>query len=571
MAQVRLKKIRRPVRPIGMSVVDSRGFYRFLEIIPGLLTWTALLGSVILSAFLPEWAAYFIIAFDLMWLLKSFRMSTALVRGYNRLHRARKIDWQARVEQLHDVETSLSMVQDSYQRSRRPNIIHHLIPTKANRHLINSYRAKRHNVLDLQRFVEYSHTLLNPKDIYHATILAVYNESIETLRPSIEALLSANYNPKRIILVIAYEARGGKETAQNVALLEKDYAHRFGGFLAVCHPADIVGEVRGKGGNITFAGRRLLKYVDDRQIPRQNVVVTTLDSDNRASAEYFNYLTYLYVTEPNRRQKSFQPIPMFFNNIWDVPAPVRIIATGNSFWLIIETVRPHRLRNFASHAQGLETLVDTDFWSTETIVEDGHQFWRTYFTYNGDHQVVPIFSPIYQDAVLSQTYWRTFKNQYVQLRRWAWGVSDFPFVARNMAKNGQIGLAEKFVQIFRLLESHFTWATAPLILTFAAWLPLFINPAFKNMVLVHQLPVIASRLMTFATLGIFVTIWISIISLPPRPARVKRHRSIFMLLQWVLMPVTAIVFGSFAAIDAQTRLMLGKYLDFKVTEKAVKR
>lgn len=150
-------------------------------------------------------------------------------------------------------------------------------------------------------------------------------------------------------------------------------------------------------------------------------------------------------------------------------------------------------------------------------------------------------------------------------------MSDFPYVARHMAKNDQISFSEKFVQLFRLLESHLSWATAPLILTFAAWLPLFINPNFKNMVLVHQLPIVASRLMTFATLGIFVTIWISVISLPPRPARVKRHRSIWMLLQWILMPVTAIFFGSFAAIDAQTRLMIGRYLDFKVTEKAVKK
>ncbi len=571
MAQIRLKKRQQKVRPLAMSMVDGRGFYRLFEIIPGFLTWLILLGSVALSAFVPEWAAYFIIAFDLMWLLKSFRMSTSLVRGYSRLHRARKIDWQARVEQLYDIETSLERAQLSFQRSTKPRAIWHLIPTRRHREAIDAYQAKRQNVLDLQRFMSQSHALIKPDDIYHAVILAVYNESIETIVPSLEALLASKYNLKRIILVIAYEERGGQQTAENIARLEKDYAKRFGGFLKVCHPKDIKGEVIGKGGNITYAGRALLKYVDEREINRANVVVTTLDADNRVSEDYFNYLTYLYATEPNRKQKSFQPIPMFFNNIWDVPAPVRIIATGNSFWLIIETVRPHRLRNFASHAQGLESLVDTDFWSTETIVEDGHQFWRTYFTYNGDHQVVPVFSPIYQDAVLSRTYLRTFKNQYVQLRRWAWGVSDFPYVARHMAKNDQISFSEKFVQLFRLLESHLSWATAPLILTFAAWLPLFINPNFKNMVLVHQLPIVASRLMTFATLGIFVTIWISVISLPPRPARVKRHRSIWMLLQWILMPVTAIFFGSFAAIDAQTRLMIGRYLDFKVTEKAVKK
>lgn len=230
MAQIRLKKRQQKVRPLAMSMVDGRGFYRLFEIIPGFLTWLILLGSVALSAFVPEWAAYFIIAFDLMWLLKSFRMSTSLVRGYSRLHRARKIDWQARVEQLYDIETSLERAQLSFQRSTKPRAIWHLIPTRRHREAIDAYQAKRQNVLDLQRFMSQSHALIKPDDIYHAVILAVYNESIETIVPSLEALLASKYNLKRIILVIAYEERGGQQTAENIARLEKDYAKRFGVF-----------------------------------------------------------------------------------------------------------------------------------------------------------------------------------------------------------------------------------------------------------------------------------------------------------------------------------------------------
>jgi hypothetical protein len=41
-----------------------------------------------------------------------------------------------------------------------------------------------------------------------------------------------------------------------------------------------------------------------------------------------------------------------------------------------------------------------------------------------------------------------------------------------------------------------------------------------------------------------------------------------MVLQWALLPVTSMFFSAFAAINAQTRLMFGRYLEFYVTEKA---
>jgi hypothetical protein len=71
--------------------------------------------------------------------------------------------------------------------------------------------------------------------------------------------------------------------------------------------------------------------------------------------------------------------------------------------------------------------------------------------------------------------------------------------------------------------------------------------------------------------GLIATIFFSMLTLPPKPARYRRHRTLFMVLQWVYLPVTAVVYNSFAAYYSQTRLLLGKYMDkFDVTEKAVK-
>ena len=133
------------------------------------------------------------------------------------------------------------------------------------------------------------------------------------------------------------------------------------------------------------------------------------------------------------------------------------------------------------------------------------------------------------------------------------------------------GQGLQLIQFGRLFEGHFTWATAPLILGFVAYLPLYLNRSFSHESLAYQLPIITSRIMTLSSVTIIITALISIISLPPRPPRYRRSRGILMVLQWLLLPVTSIGFGAFAAINAQTRLMFGRYLEFYVTEKSTRK
>jgi len=521
--------------------------------------WAVLLVPILLAFKAPVALAYIVIAYNLFWLMKSTRMSYALLRGFSRMKQAEQVDWSAKLDDLEDLNaTALRLKQKLNTLKRNP----------ASRR----YRQALSELREIEALLPQQQVLLKPSQIYQVAMFALYNESIDVIRPSVEAVLTSDYDPKHVIVVIAYEARGGEVAQAVIDELTREYQDKFHHFMTVKHPDGLPGEVKGKGGNITWAGRELLKYVEVEQIPLIDVIITTLDSDNRPGKHYFSYLTYQYCIDPNRRHKSYQPIPMYLNNIWDVPAPTRVVATSNSFFMVMEANRPHRLRNFSSHAQSLQTLVDTDFWSVKTIVEDGHQFWRTYFVYDGDHSVSPLYVPIYQDAVLSNSFWKTMKGQFYQMRRWAYGVSDFPFIVQNFVKNKKIKPSEKIIETWRHFEGHFSWATAPLLLTVVAWLPLYLNHTFSNHVLAHELPVYVSWIETFATIGIFVMVWSSLRCLPKRPARYRRSKYIILLLQWFLAPVVAVIFGSFASINAQTRLLLGKRLDvFNVTEKVVKK
>jgi hypothetical protein len=541
------------------TFADSRWFYRLLEIIPGVLAWSILLGPIALSFVFPIAVAYFIIAFDLFWLMKSVRMSFALVLGYRRTRQAESTDWNSRLQQLNNITKSLEEVQDALKKAPRSNL---------GRLQIKYLKAE---VERLQLLLEHEQVIVKPKDIYHLIIMPMVNESLEIVEPALKAVIASKFSMKNIIFVLAYEERGGEETKKTAQLLEKKYSNVFYKYFSMEHPDGIKGEIKGKGPNISHAAKVTLKEINRLGLNTDNVVVTTLDCDNIVHPKYLSALTYNYCISPNRLHTSYQPLALYFNNIWDVPAPMRVIAVGNSFWVMIESVRKQRLRNFASHAQGLSALIDTDFWSLTSPVEDGHQFYRSYFTFDGEYLVEPLFIPIYQDAVLASNYHRTFIAQFKQLQRWAYGISDFPFVVKNSIKNKNIPLGDKLIQIGRLLEGHLSWSTAPLILTFAAWAPLYLNASFSQNVIAHQLPVIASRILTLAMIGLFSTIWISFIMIPKRPDHYPRWKMIFMVLQWILVPITAIVFGAFAAINAQTRLMLGKYLGFYVTEKAVKK
>jgi hypothetical protein len=348
----------------------------------------------------------------------------------------------------------------------------------------------------------------------------------------------------------------------------KIYKDHFRHAMAVKHPADIPNEVVGKGGNVTYAGRELEKYLKKEKIDPLRVIVTTLDADNRPDPQYLPALSYLYVVCPDPVHVSFQPVSMYTNNIWDAPAPMRVLATGNSFFNIVLSYRPQALRNFSSHAQGMQSLLETDFWSVRTIVEDGHQFWRSYFAFDGDYRVLPLHVPIYQDAVLTDSYLKTIKAQFIQLRRWTWGASDIAYVfTKGFLKKNKVPKFDLIAKAGRLTEGHITWAVAPLLAIFSGFIPALFHP---NSYAANELPLLVSKIQTVALIAAAASVFICLKTLPPRPARYKRHRTIFMLLQWVYLPVVGIAYNSLAALYSQTRLMLGKYIGkFDVTEKAV--
>lgn len=491
-------------------------YKRLFDILPGAIVWVVLLMPITLAIFAPRTLAIVMIFFLSYWLVRTFFMSYHLIEGYFNYKRETNIDWLKELKEL--------APQDDW------------------------------------------------KNIYHLVMVPEYKEPIEILRASVESVINSDYPTDKVIYLLCTEARD--ENGLKVAkTLQKEYNKKID-FHFIEHPAGLPQDkVIGKGPNITYAGKKILKYIEEKKIPLKNVIVTNMDADHVMDKKYLACLTYKYITDPDPVHKSYQPLPMFFNNIWDVPMLTRLIAMGSSFWQLIVTTRPSRLRNFSAQAQSLDALVKTDFWSTETIVEDGHQFWRSYYRFNGRHEVVPLYTPIYQDAVLGETFNDTLKEQYLQKRRWSWGVSDISYVMEHTIGNKNIPFIDRWSNALILWESHISWSTTSLILATSSWLPLALNPEFQSTVLAFNFPIIYSYLVSIAWIGMITTLIISTLLVPPHRGKKPAKR---ILLDWILtpivLPISNIIFSSIPALVSQTKLMFGKNMGvFRVTKKSTKR
>ncbi len=485
--------------------------------------------------------------------VKALATAFRTIQGYEVMRRAERVDWAKRLADLEDPHAA-------YERLYNRND--------------DSYALMEHvQNLRLMSTVE-GNSEPKPHEVYHAVIMVAYNEGLETLVPSVEAVRDTSFPNERIIFVLGYEERGGEAMEANAKELKKQFGDVFKDFLLVKHPADIEGEIVGKGPNLTYAGEHLADYVAKKKLPVENVIVTSLDSDNRMSKKYLDYVAYEFIVRPNRQHYSYQPISIFTNNIWEASAPMRVVAMSNSFFNVVSTMRPHLLRNFASHSQPLAALEGMDFWSKRTIVEDGHQYWRSLFYFEGKYSVVPIHVPIYQDAVMSETFRETLKAQFVQLRRWDYGASDVAYVGvRLFNKKRRLGM--KFLPLFakfwRLLDGHVTLAIMAPIVAFGGWIPMLLNLSSRGVV-AWSLPNVVGLIQTIAALGLFVTVFVSLKMLPKRPEGLKKRSKFAMVIQWVLSPVVAIAYQSVAAFYAQTRLLTGRYMEkFDVTKKVIKK
>jgi hypothetical protein len=542
---------------------------RTLEIIPGTLAWTTLIGMLVLSFTEPIWVAVFVIMFDIYWILRTIFITYYSIVAYKRLQRGRKIDWWERCQNIEHPKEYARTISERIKLFKESLREVSFFSEKSK--IKKELKALKEYQREVKNIVKIGNEILDWRKIVHVVLLPTANEGAEIIEPAIQAVADSNFPNQQIIVLLATEEREDSENRlKKVNYLQDKFKGVFRDFLVTTHEV-ATGEMKCKASNATYAAKKLMAYLDERSIDYKNVVFSNFDCDSVCHPQYFAALTHAYITDPKRLQRSYQPLPMYHNNLWDTNAFVRVIVTGSSFWHMFQSTRVQMV-TFSSHSEPFDTLVKVGFWPLNMISEDSIIYWKCFTYYHADYKVKPIYLPVSLDAVLAETYWKTIKNQYKQKRRWAYGIENFPVIMRAIWPDKKIKLSKKIGVTFEMLEGHHSWATSAFILALLGWLPLiFGGPAFNQSNLAHNLPLITRYLMTLATTGLVISMFLNFFLLPPRPAKYSKKRYIYMFLQWFLAPIIAPTLGTIPALDSQTRILLGKYFgEFWVTEKIKK-
>jgi hypothetical protein len=225
------------MRSIEIPQPQERGRkYRAFEILPGILSWSILFLPVVFGIFSPSLAAYFVLAYLLQWFVRLIAINLGSLRGLKTMREFLKLDWQK-------LNEDLEALKPMYKKAPKW-------------HLRNMERVRKY--IGAKRIL--------PSEVYHAVMIAFYNESRDVVEPTVQSVINSDFDMKKVILYLAYEERGGPEVEKMAHDLIRDYGHHFYYAEAVKHPGNIAGEIKGKGGNITFAGRQLQKYLKKEKI-----------------------------------------------------------------------------------------------------------------------------------------------------------------------------------------------------------------------------------------------------------------------------------------------------------------
>jgi hypothetical protein len=489
------------------KLANSARFYRVAESLIPLSSWLMITFPIWFSLFHPAVVGYFILAFFLYFLYKSIKNVYYAGLSYKLIDRAEKINWYSR--------------------------------------LIKNTKYEQ---------------------IEHYVVICNYKESVKKLEETIDRIVDQKYLLKKIHIVLAMEEREGEDAKNRGEILKQKYEKKFASFESIFHVMAF-GEVVGKASNESYSVSRIYKKIEAQGIDPKKVLITICDADSLLPNQYFSYTTYEFLKDKDRDFHFYWAPVLLYNNFWELPLPVRLQSILSSVLRLAFLSQRDDLIQISTYTTNLWLLNSVGYWDVDIIPEDWHIWLQAFFKFGEKVKTIPIYSPITCDATLSPGLWNTFKSRYEQEMRWAWGVSDIPYSIKRSLETPDIPWSLKLKKIMNLAETHLLWPTSFFILTISASIPPLINPAFGRTVMGELLPRVSSFILTISSLLLIFILYFDYKMRDKIKVKTSLINLPLLFVQWFFLPVISFFLSSLPALEAHTRMLLGKKIEYKVTEK----
>jgi hypothetical protein len=230
-------------------------------------------------------------------------------------------------------------------------------------------------------------------------------------------------------------------------------------------------------------------------------------------------------------------------------------------------VPKHRLVTQSTYSLSWTAVSGVGYWDVDVIPEDSHMCFKVLFHFGRRVQVCPIFLPVYADAAEGATLRRTFENQYHQILRWAWGVSDIPYVAMGAFRARDLAWHTRIMRVVWYVEEHLMWPSHWFLLTLGGLVPSLVNSSYAHSALGVWQSSLISAIMGLCLPSLLLVI---LVDWRLRPEHPEGEDPIDVLIGWAsfaLLPVFGLLLCALPALDAHTRLLFGRRLEYRVTEK----
>ncbi|KAJ3120080.1 hypothetical protein HK100_012949 [Physocladia obscura] len=309
--------------------------------------------------------------------------------------------------------------------------------------------------------------------ILHIIIIPNYAESLETICETLDVLAShvKALTQYRICLAMEESEEGSISKAR---MLLKIYTDSFFDITFTIHPSNILGEIRGKSSNVSWAAREMAKYSSIASTtstaaaaegyndgvfnacanynPREHrdtaaasgipintgshthEIITVLDCDTIFAEDYFAAMTCHYAVASPEQRKIMMFMP---STVFDSQVPV-FVRTCDIYWSlgVISSMYDGSPIKFpcSAYSISMDLCISVNFWDAgpESIGEDMHMYLKCFFSTGGKVNVKSIYSAASCCNIESSNHSATYPFKYFlqlfmryqQAKRHLWGSLD---------------------------------------------------------------------------------------------------------------------------------------------------